>query len=57
MRVDWKEQEAVNETVFREMNEWTMEALDEGGIDTLIDSYLCEGSDRHCTDPIHLTRA
>jgi hypothetical protein len=25
--VDWREQEAVNETVFREMNEWTMETL------------------------------
>jgi hypothetical protein len=53
---DWREQEAVNQTVFREMNEWTKGALDEGKIDSLIDSYLCECSDRRCTDPIELTR-
>ena len=54
--LDWREQEAVNETVFREMNEWTMDALSEASVESLIDSYLCECSDRRCTDPIQLTR-
>jgi hypothetical protein len=54
---DWREQEATNETVFREMNEWTEEANDARlGIDRAIDLYLCECSDRRCTDPISLTR-
>jgi hypothetical protein len=53
---DWREQEAKNETVFREFNEWTRDGLDTQpfGID---DAYLCECSDRRCTDPIRLTRA
>ena len=47
----------MNETVFREMNEWTEEANDDRfGIDRAIDVYLCECSDRRCTDPIQLTR-
>lgn len=46
-----------NETTFREMNEWTVEANDErGGVPRLMDAYLCECSDRRCTEPIHLTR-
>ena len=55
--VDWRVQEAVNETVFREMNEWTRNALDEGEIAGLLDRYLCECSDRRCTDPIELTKS
>jgi hypothetical protein len=55
---DWREQEAVNETVFREMNEWTLEDNDARlGLDRPIDAYLCECSDRLCSDPIRLTRA
>ena len=54
---DWREKEARNETTFREMNEWTMEANDErGGIPRPMDFYLCECSDAGCTEPIHLTR-
>jgi hypothetical protein len=55
---DWREQEAVNETVFREMNEWTLEDHDARlGLASPIDAFLCECSDRQCTDPIRLTRA
>jgi hypothetical protein len=55
---DWREQESRNETVFREMNEWTEEANDEReGLVRAMDSYLCECSDRRCTNPIRLTRA
>ena len=55
--LDWREQEATNETVFREMNEWTEEAADESlSIRGPTDSYLCECSDRGCSDPIGLTR-
>ena len=54
---DWREQEAKNETVFREMNEWTEEANDARlGTDRPMDVYLCECSDRRCTDPITLSR-
>ena len=57
LKSDWREQEARNETIFRELNEWTEEANDAGlGIDDRIDIYLCECSDRRCTEPISLTR-
>lgn len=53
---DWREQEATNETIFREMNEWTEESTDANlGIDRQMDAYLCECSDRRCTDAISLT--
>lgn len=55
--VDWREQEATNETVFREMNEWTLEANDaRSDVDRLPELYLCECSDPRCTEPISLTR-
>ena len=55
---DWRDEEARNETVFRDMNEWTAEANDARlGVDRLIDSYLCECSNRRCSDPINLTRS
>ena len=54
---DWREQEATNETVFREMNEWTEEANDAHlGLVRSMDTYLCECSDHRCTQPISLTR-
>lgn len=55
---DWLAQEAVNETIFREMNEWTEEAGDArlGADRTADDTYLCECSDRRCSDPIKLSR-
>jgi hypothetical protein len=54
---DWREQEATNETIFREMNEWTEDEDDaRHGIDRPIDHYLCECSDRRCTQRISLTR-
>ena len=55
--LDWREQEATNQTVFREMNEWTEEANDRhAGLGRVIDAYLCECSDRGCSEPIDLTR-
>jgi hypothetical protein len=54
---DWREQEATNQTIFREMNEWTEDGRDATeGIDRPMDIYLCECSDRRCTEPISLTR-
>ena len=54
---DWRDQEAANQTIFREMNEWTEERNDERvGIGPRVDAYLCECSDRRCTEPILLTR-
>jgi hypothetical protein len=56
---DYQEQEAKNETIFREMNEWTQEGHDPVGADSpdARGIYLCECSDRSCTEPISLTRA
>lgn len=54
---DYQDQEAKNETVFREMNEWTEEANDtRSGAAPPMDLYLCECSDLRCSDPISLTR-
>lgn len=55
---DWREKEAKNETIFREMNEWTEEASDaRHSTDRSTNFYLCECSDRRCTEPISMTRA
>ena len=55
--LDWRDQEATNETVFRNMNEWTLEATAAPlSTDQRIATYLCECSDRRCTEPIDLTR-
>jgi hypothetical protein len=54
---DWKEEEAITETVFRDMNEWSEDMFVAGGVEKLIETYLCECSDRRCTVPIQLTRA
>lgn len=53
--LDWREKEARNETVFREMNEWTADDLHSG--EGTADTYICECSDSGCTDPINLTRS
>ncbi|MEA2580052.1 MAG: hypothetical protein QOE83_944 [Actinomycetota bacterium] len=56
---NWLEQEAINETTFREMNEFTVDAQD---LDAAFEDpsnkqrYLCECSNSRCTDPISLTR-
>ena len=54
---DWREREATNETIFREMNEFTEEVSD-ARLDTDRSEqwYLCECSDRRCTEPIKMTR-
>ena len=55
---DWRDQEARNETISREMNEWTEEDTDSRlGLLRTMDTYLCECSDARCTEPISLTRA
>ena len=56
---DWKDQEATNQTIFREMNEWTREEGDAGagdGGERSMDTYLCECGDERSTAPIRLTR-
>ena len=54
---DWRDQETINETIFREMNEWTEEGNDtRQGAGQRVDTYLCECSDRRCSEPIRLTR-
>ncbi|HJP65948.1 MAG TPA: hypothetical protein VKA30_06570 [Actinomycetota bacterium] len=54
----WQAEEATNQMIFREMNEWTR---DQSGSadrdDRTLDSYLCECGDQRCTAPIQLTRA
>lgn len=54
---DWRDGEAINETIFRDMNEWTKESNDARvDVDRPMDAYLCECSDRRCSDAISLTR-
>jgi hypothetical protein len=54
---DWRDEEAKNQTVFREMNEWTKEAADAGSETTPpLEAYLCECSDRRCAESIRLSR-
>jgi hypothetical protein len=55
---DWRDQEVTNETIFREMNEWTAEANGVGPGSMLITrTYHCECSDHRCTDRISLTHS
>ena len=55
---DWRDKEAINQTIFREVNEWTEEETDARlGSAERLDAYLCECSDRRCTQPIRLTRS
>lgn len=55
--LDWREQEATNETIFRAMNEWSEDANDSNrDTEHRINTYLCECSDGRCTEPIGLTR-
>lgn len=55
---DYRSREAVNQTIFREMNEWTMESRRGAGVPSeLLETYLCECSDSRCTSPIRLTRS
>ena len=43
--LDWRESEATNQTIFREMNEWAEEATDARlGVDRPFDTYICECS-------------
>ena len=55
---DCRFQEATNQTVFREMNEWTEQDRDgrEGRGRLGMDAYLCECGDALCSEPILLTR-
>ena len=54
---DWRDREATNETVFRELNEWTQDAGDpRHGTARSRVTYICECSDPRCTDPIRLSR-
>jgi hypothetical protein len=55
----WRDQEAANETIFREMNEWTEEVAGARRLGTgghPMETYLCECSDRTCAEPIGLNR-
>ena len=55
---DYRAQEAINQAIFREMNEWTEDDTDgREGLERAMDTYLCECGDVRCSDPIRLTRA
>lgn len=54
---DRQERNARNEAIFRQMNEWTRDANEVLTVENgQMESYLCECSDRLCTDPISMTR-
>ena len=50
---DYRAQEAINQTMFRETNEWTEDDTDgREGLERAMDTYLCECGDVRCCDPI-----
>ena len=53
--IDQLEEGAANETIFREMNEWTVDANGSRASDGGVHTYLCECSDGRCSAPIGLT--
>jgi hypothetical protein len=56
---DWRDQEAANQTILREMNERTEEVADARRLGTgghPMETYLRECSVRSCAEPISLTR-
>jgi hypothetical protein len=52
---EWLMEEATNQTVFREMNEWTRDDADRHEDDQGKNIFLCECGDGTCTAPIRLT--
>jgi hypothetical protein len=50
---DWLEQEVVNETRSREINEWIDESNE--SVDGVASPFVCECSDGECTSTITLT--
>ena len=53
--IDQHEEDATNETIFREMNEWAADANGSRASDGGLHTYLCECSDERCSAPIGLT--
>jgi hypothetical protein len=54
---DWREQEATNQIIFRDMNEWTEEARRNHRPDRPMDTYLCECSARADAESADVGRA
>ena len=52
---DWRLAEATNETIFREMNEWTNDDADRHEDAEGRNIFLCECGDGTCTTPIRMT--
>jgi hypothetical protein len=50
---DWREEEVLNETRSREINEWIEESNETSG--EVADPFVCECSDGACTSTITLT--
>jgi hypothetical protein len=53
----WQAEEATNQTIFREMNEWTKEEVAGDADERTMGTYLCERGDQRCTAPIMLPHA
>jgi hypothetical protein len=53
--IDQLEEGAANETIFRDLNEWSAQANDSRASDGGVHTYLCECSDERCNAPIGLT--
>jgi len=55
--LDYRDRQATNQTVFREMNEWTLTASEIAVGGDRQQAFLCECSDPKCTHPIRRTLA
>lgn len=53
--IDQLKENAANESLSRELNEWTADVNGSGASDGDVHTYLCECSDGRCSAPIGLT--
>jgi hypothetical protein len=52
---DWREDEATNQTRFRDINESIVMDIGEPAVRELTDAFVCECGDGACREPIHLS--
>ena len=53
---DWREDEATNQSRFRDVNESILMDLGDPPNGQLTDAFICECGDGACREPIHLSR-
>ena len=52
---DWRDDEAANQTRFRDINESIVMDIGDPVVRQITDAYVCECGDADCREPIHLS--